>query len=71
MEREGWDCQVRRGDGRGSIQISGSELLPCAVADVENFHYPLRFHDAVYHTIDMGMVAIKQVPKVFAFGRGR
>jgi hypothetical protein len=47
------------------------ELLPCTVADVENIHFLMLFQNAIDHPINMRLIAIKQVPEVFAFGCGR
>src|SRR6478609_4399643 len=39
-------------------------LAPCAVADVEHFNTLLFLKDAVYHTINMRLVAIEKVPQL-------
>ena len=42
-----------------SRQITGFELLLCAVADVEDVHFLVFLGDAVDHTIDMGLGSIQ------------
>jgi len=41
------------------------------VADVEHFNLLLFLEDAVYHTINMGLVAIKQMPQLVPLSRYR
>jgi len=41
------------------------------VADVQHFNPLLSLQDAVYHTIDVGPVAVQQVPELVLLGRRR
>jgi hypothetical protein len=54
-----------------SVKIGALELLPRAMADVEDLHLLLPFYDVVDHSIDMASVAVEQVSEPFVLWRCR
>ena len=67
------------GGGSGAIgigplnlhEIGRLQLSPCAVADVEHINLLLFLEDAVYYTINMGLMSVKQMPQPVPLSRYR
>ena len=73
-------CAPARGEGIGCpvtirrvhrlCKIGSLGLPSCAVADMEHLNMILPLQDAVYHTIDMRLLAVKQVPQFVSRSSG-
>jgi hypothetical protein len=50
-----------------SVKIGRLELLPCAMADMEDVHFLLPLYDEIDHAVDIGPVAVKQVSEALVF----
>ncbi len=55
----------------GLFKIGGLDFLSSTVADVKHFNTLLSLQNAIDHSIDMRLVAIKQVPEAIPFRRLR
>jgi hypothetical protein len=51
-----------------SLHFAGVEFLPGRVANVDNLHQLTLLHNPVNRTIDVRLIAIKQVPQMCVFG---
>jgi hypothetical protein len=51
--------------------MGGRKFTPGAVANVKHFNLASLLQNAIDHTIDVGLAAVKQMPELALFGRQR